>query len=276
MTDGGRSGGPVFSSAGGAAAGAAAAAGPGSAAVPGPGPTAPPAQGLAAAQRPGSGPAPGPAPAEAPALAVLASGRGSNFVAIAEAVRRGDLPMRLALVLSDVPGAPVLERAAEFGVPTVVVEPAAARDETGRYSRRRYGDLVLEELLRRGVEYVALAGFMRLLGGELLRRYAGRIVNIHPSLLPAFPGLEPQRQALEYGVCVTGCTVHLVDEGMDTGPIIAQRAVPVEPGDTVETLTARILEAEHDLYWRALKRLATEKFVLDGRRVKFVPPAGRE
>jgi len=203
-------------------------------------------------------------------LAVLASGRGSNFVAIAEAVRRGDLPVRLALVLSDVPDAPVLEKAASFGVPTVVVHPAAARDDQGRYSRDRYSDLVLEELLRRGVEYVALAGFMRLLGGELLRRYERRIVNIHPSLLPAFPGLDAQRQALEYGVRVTGCTVHLVDAGVDTGPVIAQRAVPVEPDDTVETLTARILAAEHDLYWRALKRLVTETLVLHGRRAVFV------
>src|SRR5690606_16643721 len=144
-----------------------AAAGPGSAAVPGAGPTAPPAQGLAAAQRPGSGPAPGPAPAEAPALAVLASGGGSNFVAVAEPGRRGAAPMRRGGVVRDVPGAPVLERGAECGGPAVVAERAAARDEPGRSSRRGYSDLVLEELLRRAVEYVALAGFVRLLRGEL-------------------------------------------------------------------------------------------------------------
>lgn len=206
----------------------------------------------------------------APPLAVLASGRGSNFVAIADAVRRGDLPVRLALLLSDVAEAPVLAEAERRGVPTVVLDPAKARDAQGRYSRARYSDLVLEELVRHDIEYVALAGFMRLLGGRLLKHYEGRIVNIHPSLLPAFPGLDPQEQALEYGVHVTGCTVHLVDEGMDTGPVIAQRAVLVQPDDTVESLTARILAAEHDVYWRAIKQLVTNSLVIRGRRATFV------
>lgn len=206
----------------------------------------------------------------APPLAVLASGRGSNFVAIVDAVRRGDLPVRPALLLSDVAEAPVLAEAERRGVPTVVLDPAKARDAQGRYSRARYSDLVLEELVRHDIEYVALAGFMRLLGGRLLKHYEGRIVNIHPSLLPAFPGLDPQKQALEYGVHVTGCTVHLVDDGMDTGPIIAQRAVPVQPDDTVASLTARILAAEHDVYWRAIKQLVTNGLVIRGRRATFV------
>lgn len=205
-----------------------------------------------------------------PALAVLASGRGSNFTAIADAVDRGDLPVRLALVMSDVADAPVLDAAARRGIPTAVVTSENARGTDGRYSRASYGRLVLEELERHGVNYVALAGFMRLLGGDLLERYNGRIVNIHPSLLPSFPGLDAQRQALEHGVKVTGCTVHLVDNGMDTGPIIAQRAVEVAPDDTVESLANRILEAEHDLYWRAIRRLVTEKLVVDGRRATFV------
>lgn len=205
-----------------------------------------------------------------PALAVLASGRGSNFVAIADAVERGDLPVRLAVVLSDIPDAPVLEEATKRGVATAVVHPDTARDAAGRYGRAEYGQLVLAELERHGVDYVALAGFMRMLGGALLDRYDGRIVNIHPSLLPSFPGLDAQRQAWEHGVHVTGCTVHLVDEGMDTGPIIAQRAVTVEPGDTVDTLTARILAAEHDLYWRAIKQLVTRTLVIQGRRATFV------
>lgn len=204
-----------------------------------------------------------------PALAVLASGRGSNFVALADAVERGDLHVRMAVVVSDVAEAPVLAAARQRGIAIEFVDPALARGANGRYSRAAYSDILLAALRRHGAEYVALAGFMRLLGGELLAAYKHRIVNIHPSLLPAFPGLEAQRQALDYGVKVTGCTVHLVDEGMDTGPVLAQRAVAVEPGDTVDKLSARILAAEHDLYWRTVQRLVSGQLRVVGRRAEF-------
>lgn len=205
-----------------------------------------------------------------PVVGVLASGRGSNFVALADAAERGDLQAQIAVVLSDVADAPVLAAAQARGIAAEFVDPALARGVDGRYSRAAYSDLLLTALQRHGVEYVALAGFMRLIGGRLLTAYKHRIVNIHPSLLPAFPGLAAQRQALDYGVKVTGCTVHLVDAGMDTGPVLAQRAVPVEPGDTLETLTARILAAEHDLYWRTLQQLINGKLRLDGRRATIL------
>lgn len=209
-----------------------------------------------------------------PVLAVLASGRGSNFLALADAVARGDLHVRIGVVLSDVADAPVLESARERGIAAEFVDPAAARGADGRYSRTAYSGLLLAALRRHGAEYVALAGFMRLIGGDLLMAYKHRVVNIHPSLLPAFPGLDAQRQAFEYGVKVTGCTVHLVDGGMDTGPVLAQRAVPVEPDDTVQTLTARILAAEHDVYWRTLQRLVSGELRLDGRRAELKPAGG--
>lgn len=205
-----------------------------------------------------------------PVLAVLASGRGSNFLALDEAVRRGDLHVHIGAVISDVADAPVLEAARERGIATEFVDPAGARGPDGRYSRAVYSGLLLAAVKRHGAEYIALAGFMRLIGGELLTAYRHRIVNIHPSLLPAFPGLDAQRQAFDYGVKVTGCTVHLVDDGMDTGPVLAQRPVPVEPDDTLETLTARILAAEHDLYWRTLQQLVSGQLRLDGRRAHIV------
>lgn len=202
-------------------------------------------------------------------VAVLASGRGSNFIALVDAVERGDLPVRIAVVVSDVETAPVLQAAQERGIAGEFVDPAAAVGTDGRYSRHVYGGLLLAALERHGVEYVALAGFMRLLGGLLLQRFEQRIVNIHPSLLPAFPGLDAQGQALEAGVKVSGCTVHLVDEGMDTGPILAQRAVPVLDDDTVHSLAERILLEEHDVYWRTLKVLVTGAVRLEGRRVRI-------
>jgi len=178
-------------------------------------------------------------------IAILLSGRGSNFVAIHDAVRRGDLNAEICCVISNVPDAAGLAKAREFGLNAVSLPSRGI--ERGEYDR-----LLLATLRPWSPTLVCLAGFMRILSPEFIREYAGRVLNIHPALLPSFPGLHAQRQALQYGVKVSGCTVHLVDEGVDTGPILLQRAVEVLEGDTEETLSARILKQEHDLYWRAI------------------------
>jgi len=178
-------------------------------------------------------------------LAILLSGRGSNFVAIHEAIRRGDLVAEICCVISNVPDAAGLARAREFGLNAVSL-PSRGLE------RVQYDRLLLETLRPYSPAIVCLAGFMRVLSPVFLNEYPGRVLNIHPALLPSFPGLHAQRQALEYGVKVSGCTVHLVDEGMDTGPILLQRAVEVIEGETEESLSARILKQEHDLYWRAI------------------------
>jgi phosphoribosylglycinamide formyltransferase-1 len=180
------------------------------------------------------------------AVAVLASGRGSNF----EALVRGDTGNgRITLLLADNPDAPALARAREMGVEGRFISPG---DRRTRFGLREEGDWA-GFLLERGIGLVCLAGLMRILKGPLLEAFDGRIMNIHPSLLPAFPGLEPQRRALEHGVKVSGCTVHYVDRGTDTGPIILQAPVPVLPGDTVETLSGRILAEEHRIYPEAVR-----------------------
>jgi phosphoribosylglycinamide formyltransferase-1 len=185
-------------------------------------------------------------------LGVLVSGSGTNLQAILDAVAEGRLDARVHVVVSNKPGVPALDRAQRAGVPAVVVPH---RD----FSSREEFDRKLVEVLRAaGVKLVVLAGFMRVLTPVFLQAFAGRVINIHPSLLPAFPGVGAQGQALAHGVKVTGCTVHYVDAGVDTGPIIAQRAVPVLDGDTVESLTARLLEQEHALMVEALNRIATE------------------
>jgi phosphoribosylglycinamide formyltransferase 1 len=178
-------------------------------------------------------------------IAILLSGRGSNFVAIHEAIRRGDLNAEICCVISNVPDAAGLAKAREFGLNTVSLPSRGI-------VRAEYDRLLLATLRPWAPTLVCLAGFMRILSAGFLREYAGRVLNIHPALLPSFPGLHAQRQALQYGVKVSGCTVHLVDEGVDTGPILLQRAVEILDGDTEETLSARILEQEHDLYWRAI------------------------
>jgi phosphoribosylglycinamide formyltransferase-1 len=178
-------------------------------------------------------------------LAILLSGRGSNFLAIHEAIVRGDLRAEIGCVVSNVPEAPGLTRARELGLRSLCL-PSRGVDRA-EYDRR-----LVDTLREFDPALVCLAGFMRVLSSEFVRAYRGRILNIHPALLPSFPGLHAQRQALERGVRITGCTVHLVDEGVDTGPILMQRAVAVLDGDTEETLSARILEQEHDLYWRAI------------------------
>ncbi len=178
-------------------------------------------------------------------LAILLSGRGSNFVAIHEAVQRRDLNAEICCVVTNVPDAAGLAKAREFGLSAVLLPSRGI--ERAEYDRQ-----LLATLRPYSPTLVCLAGFMRILSAEFLREYAGRVLNIHPALLPSFPGLHAQRQALQYGVKISGCTVHLVDEGVDTGPILLQRAVEVLDGDTEETLSARILKQEHDLYWRAI------------------------
>jgi len=202
-------------------------------------------------------------------LGVLASGRGSNLQAIIDAIEAGRLPARLAVVVSDREQAPALGRAARHGAPALSVSPKDHGD------RAAYDRALRQTLHAHGVELVCLAGFLRILGPELIRPLAGRVMNIHPSLLPAFPGLDAQRQALDWGVRVTGATVHFVDEGVDTGPIIVQEAVAVLAGDTAETLSERILAVEHRLYPRAIRLYAEERLRIVGRRVHIDPAEAR-
>ena len=194
-------------------------------------------------------------------IGVLASGRGSNLQAILEATRVPDFPARVVVVIADRERAAALERASVAGVPAVFLDPKAYGD------RDAYDAALLACLDDHGVELVCLAGFMRILGGGFVGRLRGRLVNIHPSLLPAFPGLHAQRQALEHGVKVAGVTVHFVDEGVDTGPIIAQATVSVRDDDTEESLAERILVEEHRLYPDVIRRFAEARLALHGRRV---------
>jgi phosphoribosylglycinamide formyltransferase-1 len=194
-------------------------------------------------------------------IGVLASGRGSNFEAIARAVAAGSLPVTLAVLITDRPGARVLDVARAHEVGSLCIDP---REHTGREAHDRAVIAALEE---REVGLVCLAGYMRLLGASFVKRFQGRLLNIHPSLLPAFPGLHAQRRALEHGVRVAGATVHFVDEGTDTGPIVLQSAVTVAANDTEETLSARILAEEHRLYPEAIRLFAEGRLVLEGRRV---------
>ena len=193
-------------------------------------------------------------------IAILISGRGTNMTALIKAAARGELCADVRVVLSNKPEAAGLAFARAAGIPTVVL---SHRDYP---TREEYDRELVRELRSRGVEYVALAGFMRLLTPEFLNPFKGHVINIHPALLPAFPGIHSQRQALDYGVKITGCTVHFVDEGTDTGAIIAQRAVPVLDGDDEDSLSARILEHENALYPQALDDVLSGRVILDGRR----------
>ncbi len=198
-------------------------------------------------------------------IGVLLSGRGSNFEALADSIATRRIPdAEIALVISNREGAPGLAKAIERGIPARVV-PSKGME------REAYDRVVVGALDDARVDLVCLAGFMRLLSPYFVAAFRGRILNIHPSLLPAFPGLEAQRQALEYGVKFSGCTVHFVDELLDAGPIVAQAIVPVEPGDTNETLSARILEQEHRTYTEAVRLILSGKFRIEGRHV--VPAA---
>ena len=185
-------------------------------------------------------------------LGVLGSGKGSNFVAIAQAIQCGSLPAEVTLVLSDNPEAGILQHARDLGISAQFIPPGAFRTKLDPTAESAF----IQALQDAQIDLVVLAGFMRILKGDFLRAFEGRVVNIHPSLLPSFPGLEAWKQALSYGVKVTGCTVHWVDQGVDTGPILAQRAVPVLEGDTVASLHQRIQEAERSLYPETLARLA--------------------
>jgi phosphoribosylglycinamide formyltransferase-1 len=194
-------------------------------------------------------------------IGVLLSGRGSNFEALAASVAAGRIPgAEIALVISNREGAPGLEFAKARGIPARVI-PSKGLE------REAYDRLVVAELQRARVELVCLAGFMRLLSPYFIAAFPQRILNIHPSLLPSFPGLEAQRQALEYGVQVSGCTVHLVDENLDAGPIVAQAVVPVRDEDTAETLAARILIEEHRIYTEAVRLILSGQYRLEGRRL---------
>jgi phosphoribosylglycinamide formyltransferase-1 len=195
-------------------------------------------------------------------LGILLSGRGSNFEAIADNVAAGKIPATIAIVISNRPEARGLQVARERGIPAVCI-PSKGLD------REVYDRLLIEELRKRQVDLICLAGFMRLLSAMFVREFPYRILNIHPSLLPAFPGLDAQQQALEHGVKISGCTVHFVDENLDAGPIIAQAAVPVLNNDTVETLSARILKEEHRIYTEAINIVLSGKFRIEGRRVIF-------
>jgi phosphoribosylglycinamide formyltransferase 1 len=194
-------------------------------------------------------------------IGVLLSGRGSNFEALADSVAAGRIPdAQIAVVISNREGAPGLERATARGIPSRVIPSKGIE-------REAYDRLVVAALEEARADLVCLAGFMRLLSPYFIAAFPRRILNIHPSLLPAFPGLEAQRQALEYGVQCTGCTVHFVDENLDAGAIVAQAVVPVEPGDTAETLAARILKEEHRIYTEAVRLVLSGQFRIEGRRV---------
>jgi len=193
-------------------------------------------------------------------LGVLISGRGSNLQALLDAGERADFPGRVVVVISNVAEAAGLERARKAGVPAIV------QDHRGR-SREEHDAALVEHLRAHAVDLVCLAGYMRLLSPVLLRGYPGRVLNVHPSLLPSFPGLEAQRQAWEHGVKVSGATVHLVDEGLDSGPIVVQEAVAVSDRDTPKTLAARILEVEHRLYPEAVRRVLSCRLERSGRRL---------
>jgi phosphoribosylglycinamide formyltransferase 1 len=192
-------------------------------------------------------------------IGILLSGRGSNFEAIARQIDGGELSAEIAVVVSNVESAPGLQRARERGLNVFCASSKGL-------SREAFDRQVIHVLEETRVDLVCLAGFMRLLSPSFIQAFRNRILNIHPSLLPAFPGLDAQRQALEYGVKVSGCTVHFVDEGLDSGPIVLQAAVPVLDGDTEELLAARILEQEHQIYPKAIQYVLDERIRIDGRR----------
>jgi len=196
-------------------------------------------------------------------LGVLGSGKGSNFVALAEAIADGTVPAEISLVLSDVEHAGILEQARQRKLPARFIAPGKYRTKLDEEAERAY----VAALQEAKVDLIVLAGFMRVLKGDFLRAFEGRIVNIHPSLLPSFPGLEAWKQALDHGVKVTGCTVHFVDAGVDSGAIIGQQTVPVLDGDTAATLHARIHAAEHELYPQCVAAIAQGEISVQGRRV---------
>lgn len=197
-------------------------------------------------------------------IGILASGRGSNLQSIIDSVEAGEIKADIRIVISDREKAFALERAAKHNINTLYVNP-------GQYeTRKKYEQKLIDVFKEKDVELIIMAGFMRILSPYFIRQFRQRVMNIHPSLLPAFPGLHPQRQALEYGVKVSGCTVHFADEGMDTGPIILQSAVPVLDDDDEDSLAARILKEEHQIYPQAVKLFSEGKLRIDDRNVKLL------
>jgi phosphoribosylglycinamide formyltransferase-1 len=196
-----------------------------------------------------------------PKIGILGSGKGSNMVALHQAVQEGKLDADIALVISDVQEAGILEQASKMGLKHIYLAPGPYRTKLDEQAELSY----LEHLQDAGVQWVVLAGFMRILKGEFLRVFHHRVINIHPSLLPSFPGLEAWKQALDYGVKFTGCTVHLVDQGIDTGPIIMQQTVPVSEEDTPQSLHARIQQAEHETYPLAVQKALHSQLKIQGR-----------
>lgn len=199
-------------------------------------------------------------------LGILLSGRGSNFEAIANNVASGTIDARIAVVISNRPEARGLEIARERGLHAVAIPSKGIE-------REAYDRLLVAELRKHEVDLVCLAGYMRLLSAYFVREFPQRILNIHPSLLPSFPGLDAQHQAIEHGVKISGCTVHFVDEYLDAGPIVVQAAVPVEDGDTAETLAARILKEEHRIYSEAIRIVLSGNYGIEGRRILAFPKA---
>ena len=197
-------------------------------------------------------------------IGVLASGRGSNLQSIMDNIADGNLPLEIAVVVSDKPGAKALSRAEEYCIPTVTVDRKASKDKA------EFETKIDAALREHGVELVVLAGFMRILSSWFVKRWPLKLINIHPALLPSFTGLDAQGQAVAYGVKVSGCTVHFVDEGTDTGPIILQKVVSVEEGDTGETLADRILIQEHRALPEALKLWAEDRLQVHGRKVSII------
>ncbi|WP_113261477.1 phosphoribosylglycinamide formyltransferase [Agrobacterium cavarae] len=203
-------------------------------------------------------------------VVVFISGGGSNMVALAQACREPDFPAEVACVISDKPTAGGLDKAQGFGIPTLVFE------RKNYASKGEHEAAILAALGELAPDIICLAGYMRLISGEFIAPYEGRIINIHPSLLPLFPGLHTHQRAIESGMKITGCTVHFVTEGMDEGPIIGQAAVPVVAGDTEDTLAARVLTVEHKLYPLALRLLAEGKVRMDGGKVVRDPDVSSE
>jgi len=200
-------------------------------------------------------------------LGVLASGSGTNLQSILDACAEGSIPARIALVISNNPDAGALKRAADAGVPYTCI------NHREYSSRESFDRAVVSALQEADVELVCLAGFMRLITEDFLAAFPGRVMNIHPALLPAFPGLDVQRKAIEYGARFSGCTVHFVDSGVDTGPVIIQAVVPILDDDTPDDLAARILRQEHKIYPRAIQLFAEGRLKIEGRRVRVAPRA---
>ena len=193
-------------------------------------------------------------------LGILISGRGSNFQAIADAIAGHRLDAEIAVVISNRPEAPGIATAKQRGLHAITLSSKGI-------DREAYDRQLIDELRKSRVDLVCLAGYMRILSGHFIREFQHRILNIHPSLLPAFPGLDAQHQALEHGVKFSGCTVHFVEEGLDSGPIVSQAVVPVAPDDTAESLSARILREEHRIYPEAIALVLSGQYRIDGRRV---------